>query len=230
MTGPGGRSAAGRRPRLRRRQPRLDQPGPSRSSAPSRSSRRRRRPSTAPTPSSCRASGQPRRRWPGSAGAGWSGPVRSWIAAGRPVLGICLGLQLLFDGSDEDGAPTLGVLPGRTVRSGGRRRACPTSAGTPSSRCRPHWLFEGIADGADFYFVHSYAARPAGPDAGALVLAETSHGRRFASAVARGGAGRASSSTPSGAVPMASASFATSWRRLAPGGRRGRGAPTGASG
>jgi glutamine amidotransferase len=50
-----------------------------------------------------------------------------------------------------------------------------------------HPLFEGIADGADFYFVHSYAgAVPAGTDTSGLVLAKTEHGRRFVSAVARG--------------------------------------------
>ena len=48
--------------------------------------------------------------------AGFVAPIRDWIADDRPFLGICLGLQLLFEGSDEDGADTLGVLPGRTVR------------------------------------------------------------------------------------------------------------------
>ncbi len=47
---------------------------------------------------------------------GLAEPIRAWIAADRPYLGICLGLQLLFDGSDEDGATTLGVLPGRASR------------------------------------------------------------------------------------------------------------------
>ena len=47
---------------------------------------------------------------------GLSGPIRAWLADGRPYLGVCLGLQLLFEGSDEDGAATLAVVPGRTVR------------------------------------------------------------------------------------------------------------------
>src|SRR5215203_6479965 len=47
---------------------------------------------------------------------GFVDPITSWIAADRPFLGICLGLQLLLEGSDEDGARTLGILPGRTVR------------------------------------------------------------------------------------------------------------------
>ncbi|HET7473079.1 MAG TPA: imidazole glycerol phosphate synthase subunit HisH, partial [Candidatus Limnocylindrales bacterium] len=46
-------------------------------------------------------------------------PIRDWIAADRPFLGICLGLQLLFDASEEDGAETLGVIAGRTVRLAG---------------------------------------------------------------------------------------------------------------
>jgi glutamine amidotransferase len=53
-------------------------------------------------------------------------------------------------------------------------------------RVRDHRLFDGVADGADFYFVHSYAGAPGGADAGSAVLAETEHGARFVSAVARG--------------------------------------------
>jgi glutamine amidotransferase len=116
---------------------------------------------------------------------GLAEPIRAWAASGRPFLGICLGLQLLFDGSDEDGARTLGVLAGRTVRLEDAP-SLPHIGWNQVERCRQDPLFEGIADGADFYFVHSYAARPAGPGAAGLVLAETSHGARFASAVARG--------------------------------------------
>ncbi len=111
-------------------------------------------------------------------------PIRAWIADGRPLLGICLGLQLLFDGSDEDGAETLGVLPGRTVKLRDAPRL-PHIGWNQVERRRAHPLFDGIDEAADFYFVHSYAAVPA-PGADGLTLAETTHGARFVSAVARG--------------------------------------------
>lgn len=112
-------------------------------------------------------------------------PLRAWVAAGRPLLGICLGLQLLFEGSDEDDACTLGILPGRTVRLVDAPRL-PHIGWNAVDQRRLHPLFDGIAGGAEFYFVHSYAARPAGPGASGLVVAETEHGGRFASVVARG--------------------------------------------
>ncbi len=123
---------------------------------------------------------------------GLTSPIRAWLAADRPFLGICLGLQLLFDGSDEDGAVTLGILPGRTVRLEGAP-TLPHIGWNQVERTRSHPLFDGIADGADFYFVHSFVGVPAGArdeapaEAGDdVVLATTWHGRSFASAVARG--------------------------------------------
>jgi glutamine amidotransferase len=115
---------------------------------------------------------------------GLVGPIRAWIAAGRPYLGICLGLQLLFDGSDEDGSITFGVLPGRTARLEDAP-TLPHIGWNQVERVREHPLFDGVAPGADLYFVHSYAGRPDGPGADAAILAETTHGRRFVSAVAR---------------------------------------------
>jgi imidazole glycerol phosphate synthase glutamine amidotransferase subunit len=110
-------------------------------------------------------------------------PIRDWIAADRPFLGICLGLQLLFEGSDEDGAETLGVLHGRTVRLDGAP-TLPHIGWNQVEQRRAHSLFDGIANAADLYFVHSYVGAPAGDDA-AAALADTTHGERFVSAVAR---------------------------------------------
>ena len=115
---------------------------------------------------------------------GLTEPLRAWLAADRPFLGICLGLQLLFDGSDEDGATTFGVVPGRTVRLDDAP-TLPHIGWNQVERIRPHALFDGIADGADFYFVHSYAGAP-DPTVTGLVLATTDHGGAFTSAVARG--------------------------------------------
>lgn len=114
---------------------------------------------------------------------GLAAPIAAWIAAGRPFLGICLGLQLLFEGSDEDGAVTLGVLPGRTVRLRDAP-SLPHIGWNQVERRRSHPLFAGIDEAADFYFVHSYAAAPAA-DTGDAILAETTHGGRFVSAIAR---------------------------------------------
>ncbi|HET7472237.1 MAG TPA: imidazole glycerol phosphate synthase subunit HisH, partial [Candidatus Limnocylindrales bacterium] len=111
-------------------------------------------------------------------------PIRDWIAADRPFLGICLGLQLLFDASEEDGAETLGVIAGRTVRLAGAP-TLPHIGWNQVERTREHPIFAGIAPGADFYFVHSYAGMPA-ETSGDPTLATTTHGAPFVSAVARG--------------------------------------------
>ena len=115
---------------------------------------------------------------------GLTEPITRWLASGRPFLGICLGLQLLFEASDEDGAVTLGALAGRTVRLEDAP-TLPHIGWNQVERTREHPLFDGIADGADFYFVHSYAGDPIDADEPA-VLARTTHGRSFVSAIARG--------------------------------------------
>ncbi len=111
-------------------------------------------------------------------------PIRAWITDERPLLGICLGLQLLFDGSDEDGVATLGVVAGRTVRLE-HAPTLPHTGWNQVERGRTHPLFDGIDDDADFYFVHSYVGAPDAAT-GDVVVATTEHGGRFVSAIARG--------------------------------------------
>jgi imidazole glycerol-phosphate synthase subunit HisH len=109
-------------------------------------------------------------------------PIRDWVRAGKPCLGICLGFQLLFDASDEGGTETLGLLAGRTVPLVDAP-TLPHIGWNSVEVARPHPLFEGVADGAYFYFVHSFVPAPSDES---LVIAHTTHGRPFASAVARG--------------------------------------------
>ena len=111
-------------------------------------------------------------------------PIQDWIGADRPFLGVCLGLQLLFEGSDEDGAVTLGALPGRTVPLVDAP-TLPHIGWNQVVRRRSHPLLNGIDDGADLYFVHSFAGRPA-QDHEDLIVADTVHGAPFVSVVARG--------------------------------------------
>jgi imidazole glycerol-phosphate synthase subunit HisH len=109
-------------------------------------------------------------------------PLRDWARAGRPILGICLGYQIFFDTSEEGDAETLGLLPGRTV---GLVDAptLPHIGWNTVEAVRPHPLFERIADGTHFYFVHSFAPAPADESD---IVARTTHGRSFVSAAAKG--------------------------------------------
>jgi glutamine amidotransferase len=117
-----------------------------------------------------------------------AGPViAERVAAGRPVLGICVGAQILFDYGDEHGVVTkgLGLLPSGITRLTAQRvphMGWNTVAAPPSSV-----LFAGLAPGARFYFVHSYAAWPvpALTETGAVVSL-TDHGGSFVAAVERG--------------------------------------------
>jgi glutamine amidotransferase len=106
--------------------------------------------------------------------------------AGTPLLGICLGTQIIFERSEEDGGVAgLGLLPGavRRFRPADRRVKVPQIGWNGVAWRRPHPVFDGIASGSEFYFVHSYYPDPA---SAALVLGETEYaGVCFASAVAR---------------------------------------------
>jgi glutamine amidotransferase len=111
-------------------------------------------------------------------------PVCTAIAAGRPFLGICLGMQLLFEESEEFGPVRgLGVLPGRVVRFlPDPARKVPHMGWNELRVARPVPQLAGIESGASVYFVHSYYPVPADPT---VVATTTTYGPEFASSVAR---------------------------------------------
>ena len=100
----------------------------------------------------------------------------------QPFLGICLGLQLLFDASDEDDVECLGVFAGRARRfEPSVDMAVPHMGWNRIRKLRESPLLDGIADGAHFYFVHSYAL-----DVGDDTIASADYGRSFSAVVERG--------------------------------------------
>lgn len=135
-------------------------------------------------------------------------PILEAVASGKPFLGVCVGMQLLFDESEEMGAHRgLGILPGRIVKFARELVAasgasCEAAPGTPEwAEAAPEkplkvphmgWnrtvfersspLFTGIEDGAYFYFVHSYHAVPDNP---ADILASCTYGTAFPAIVER---------------------------------------------
>jgi imidazole glycerol-phosphate synthase subunit HisH len=118
--------------------------------------------------------------------SGLDATVREWIATDRPFLGVCLGMQALFEGSEEGEVKGLGIFPGQVIRF---RLEAPLKVphmGWNSIRFvqRGTSLQGGLADeGESFYFVHSYHCVPADRT---LVLAECDYGRPFVAAITRG--------------------------------------------
>jgi glutamine amidotransferase len=111
-------------------------------------------------------------------------------ARSRPFLGICIGLQMLFERSEEGGVAGLALLPGTVRRfpaeamvdAQGRKLKVPHMGWNGVRQTGPHALWSGIADGSRFYFVHSYFPQAAEPS---LVRGSTDYGIPFTCAVAR---------------------------------------------
>jgi glutamine amidotransferase len=112
--------------------------------------------------------------------SGLDAAALSFAATGRPVVGVCVGMQILYEGSEEAADRGLGVLPGVVRRLPDTVRV-PHMGWNTVSWTGAHDLTAGIPDGTFFYFVHSYAAQ----DDSDVVLGVTDHGRRFAAAAAR---------------------------------------------
>ena len=111
-------------------------------------------------------------------------------ARAKPLMGVCVGEQMLFDWSAEGDTKGLGLLPGKVVRfeldgrlqDDGSRFKVPQMGWNRVRQAAPHALWNGVPDGSFFYFVHSYYAVP---DNRAHTAGETDYGGLFASAVAR---------------------------------------------
>lgn len=106
-------------------------------------------------------------------------PLTQFISSGKPFLGVCLGLQLLFNESEEGNEPGLGVLDGKVKK-------LPTSQKIPQMGWNRvifndfHPIIEGVPEGSHFYFVHSYYAEPEDSN---IVTGKTVYGIEFCSAV-----------------------------------------------
>jgi imidazole glycerol-phosphate synthase subunit HisH len=124
-------------------------------------------------------------------------PVKKAISSGKPFLGICLGLQLLFQESDEFGATSgLGIIPGRVIKFAGsefesRREASgesrtglkiPHMGWNRLHLAKPNPLLLGIPEGAMMYFVHSYYGQP---EDSSWTATTTDYGLEFTSSVAK---------------------------------------------
>ncbi|MEK6322807.1 MAG: imidazole glycerol phosphate synthase subunit HisH [Acidobacteriota bacterium] len=109
--------------------------------------------------------------------------IRERVAEGTPLLGVCVGMQMLFDESEEFGKTSgLGLLGGRVRRFNDDQRV-PQVGWNQVRQLRPHALLDGVEDQAFFYFVHSFYCEPDDP---AVAIGETDYGSAYASVVAQG--------------------------------------------
>jgi glutamine amidotransferase len=110
-------------------------------------------------------------------------PLRDYAARGRPFLGVCVGLQLLFDGSDEGGGvECLGILSGQVRRFSDDGQKVPQIGWNDVTFKYDHPLLRGIPSGSYFYFVHSYYAEPTHAE---ITIGYAEYGVDFAAIVAQ---------------------------------------------
>jgi len=109
-------------------------------------------------------------------------PIVNFVKNERPFLGICMGLQLLMENSEEGSEPCLGLFDGSVKRLSGKMKI-PHIGWNQVLRKKKHQVFDDLPDKPYFYFVHSYYADPVDKN---LVLATTDYGKTFCSAIATG--------------------------------------------
>ena len=110
--------------------------------------------------------------------------VREQVAVGKPLLGVCVGMQMLFEESEEFGTSEgLGFLEGRVRRFDDSELVVPQVGWNQIRQRNAHRLFAAVEDEAFCYFVHSYYCEPASDD---VIVGETDYGVRYASVVAKG--------------------------------------------
>lgn len=110
-------------------------------------------------------------------------PMRQWLRSGRPFLGVCVGYQLLFEGSEENpGVPGLGFFGGQVRRFSTPKLKIP-QIGWNTLETRPSPLWSGLPENPFVFFVHSFFPAPADPT---VVSARTEYGESFAAAASLG--------------------------------------------
>ena len=114
--------------------------------------------------------------------SGLAGPIKRFIGEGRPFLGVCIGMQVLFSGTEEGGwHECLGIIPG-SVRRFAPGLKIPHMGWNQVKQKVAHPIFEGVPDEANFYFVHSYYVEL---EDSSLVAGQTEYGVPFCSVVAK---------------------------------------------
>lgn len=115
-------------------------------------------------------------------GLGLAGMIKEYAATGKPLFGICLGSQILLDHSEEGDTQCLGIISGQAKLLKSDTLKIPQIGWNQVYNRSGHYLFQGIDDGASFYFVHSYYTVP---ERAVYTLCETEYGIIYASGVYR---------------------------------------------